>query len=98
MTTTLLPGPTRNPREAGNDPKLGAAAQRVPAASKVDYRPQAILELHRPSSLDYRVRHKLPVEKRLAKNCDLFRTSLIIPSFEFKLETFDLEIRAFEVL
>ena len=41
--------------------RLGAAALRAPAASKVDYRPQAILKLHRPSSLDYRVPHELPV-------------------------------------
>ena len=42
-------------------PRLGVAALRAPAASKEDYRSQAILKLHRPSSLDYRVRHKLPV-------------------------------------
>ena len=49
------------PEGFGIDPRLGAAALRAPAASKVDYRPQAILKLHRPSSLDYRARHELPV-------------------------------------
>ena len=43
------------------DPGLGAAATRVPAASREDSRPQAILKLHRPSSLDYRAHHGLPV-------------------------------------
>ena len=42
-------------------PRLGAATTRVPAASREDSRPQAILKLHRPSSLDYRARHGLPV-------------------------------------
>ena len=44
------------------DPRLGAAALRAPAASKVDYRPQAILKFHRPSSLDYIARQGLPVK------------------------------------
>ena len=44
------------------DPRLGAAALRAPAASMVDSRPQAILKLHRPSSLDYRARHGSPVK------------------------------------
>ena len=52
----------------GIDPRLGAAALRAPAASKEDYRPQAILKLHRPSSLDYRVRHELPVKQWLEMN------------------------------
>ena len=43
------------------DPRLGAAALRAPAASREDSRPQAILKLHRPSSLDYRARQGLPV-------------------------------------
>ena len=64
MTTTLPPGPTRTPRGFGIDPRLGAAALRAPAASKEDSRPHAILKFHRPSSLDYRVRHELPVCKR----------------------------------
>ena len=47
---------------AGIDPGLGAATTRVPAASREDSRSQAILKLHRPSSLDYRAHHGLPVE------------------------------------
>ena len=39
------------------DPRLGAAALKAPAASREDSRPQAILILHRPSSLDYRALH-----------------------------------------
>ena len=61
MTTTPPPGPTRTPRGFGIDPRLGAAALRAPAVSKEDYRPQAILKLHRQSILDYRVRHELQV-------------------------------------
>ena len=40
------------PRGFGIDSRIGAAAPRAPAA---------ILKFHRLSSLDYRVRHKLPV-------------------------------------
>ena len=40
---------------------LGVAATRIPAASKEDSRPQAILKVHPPSSLYYRARHGLPV-------------------------------------
>ena len=43
------------------DSRIGAAAPRAPAASKENSCPQAILKLHRPSSFDYRVRHRLPV-------------------------------------
>ena len=45
MTTTPPPGPTRTPRGFGIDPRLGVAALRAPAASKEDYRPQAIYQL-----------------------------------------------------
>ena len=45
------------------NPRLGAAALRAPEASREDSRSQAILKLHRPSSLDYRARHGLPVQK-----------------------------------
>ena len=63
MTTALPPGPTSTPRGMGFgiDPRLGVAALRAPAASKEDYRPQAILRLHHPNRLDYRGRHELPV-------------------------------------
>ena len=60
MTTTLPPGPIRTPKGFGIDPRLGAAALRAPAASRKDYRPQAILRLHRPSSLDYRAHQGPP--------------------------------------
>ena len=43
------------------NPRLGAAALRAPAASREDSRPQAILKLHHPSSLDYRTRNGLPI-------------------------------------
>ena len=43
------------------DFRIGATAPRAPAASMVDSRPQAILKFQRLSSLDYRVRHELPV-------------------------------------
>ena len=46
------------------DSRIGAAAPRAPAASKEDSRPQAILKFHRPSSLDYRARHRLPVNEK----------------------------------
>ena len=54
MTTTPPPG------GFGIDPRLGAAALRAPAAFREDSRPQAILKVHRPSSLDYRACHGLP--------------------------------------
>ena len=40
------------------DPGLGAAATRVPAASRDDARPQAILKFQPRNSFDYRVRHE----------------------------------------
>ena len=43
------------------DPRIDAAAQRAPAASKEDFHIQAILKFHPPSSLDYRAHHGLPV-------------------------------------
>ena len=62
MTTTLPPEPTYTPRGVVIDPRLGAAALRAPAASREDSRPQAILKFHRPSSLNYKIRHGLPVK------------------------------------
>ena len=47
------------------DSRIGAAAPRAPTVSKVDSRPQAILKFHRLSSLDYRVRHELPVNSKI---------------------------------
>ena len=61
MTTTPPPGPPPTPGGFGIDPRLGAAALRAPAASKQDSRSQAILKFQHLSSLDYRVRHELPV-------------------------------------
>ena len=54
MTTTLPPGTTRTPGRFGIDPRLGAAALRAPAASKKDYRPQAILKFQPRNSFHYR--------------------------------------------
>ena len=53
MTTTPPPGPTHTPGGFGNDPRLGAAALRAPAASREDSHPQTILKFHCPSILDY---------------------------------------------
>ena len=43
------------------DPRIGVAGPRALAASMDDSHPQAILKFHRPSSLDYRARHRLQV-------------------------------------
>ena len=51
----------QTPREFGVDPRLGAVTLRAPSASREDSRPQTLLKFHRPSSLDYRARHRLPV-------------------------------------
>ena len=65
MGTLWQPHPTQDqpapPGGFGIDSRIGAAAPRAPAASMEDSRPQAILKFHRLSSLDYRVRHELPV-------------------------------------
>ena len=58
MTTTPPPWPTCTPGWCRIDPGLGAAATRVPAASREDYRPQAILKLQPRNSFDYRVRYE----------------------------------------
>ena len=67
MGTLWQPHPTQDqPAPPGGfeiDSRIGAAAPRAPAASIEDSRPQAILKFHRLSSLDYRVRHELPVMK-----------------------------------
>ena len=63
MTTIPPPGPTRTPGGFGIELRLGAAVIRAPASSKEDYRPQAILRLYRPSSLDDRIRHSIIVSQ-----------------------------------
>ena len=67
MGSFWQPHPTQDqPTPPGGfeiDSRIGAAAPRAPAASIEDSRPQAILKFHRHSSLDYRVRHELPVGK-----------------------------------
>ena len=65
MTTTPPPELTRTPRGIGINPRPGAAALRAPADSREDSCPQAILEFHCTSSLDYRARHGLPVIRGL---------------------------------
>ena len=66
MRSFWQPHPTQDqpapPEGFEIDSRIGAAAPRAPTVSKVDSRPQAILKFHRLSSLDYRVRHKLPVQ------------------------------------
>ena len=54
------------------DLRLGAVALRALAASREDSRPQAILKFHRPSSLDYRARHGLQVERALLSMNEMF--------------------------
>ena len=65
MGTLWQPQPTQDqpapPGGFGIDSRIDAAAPRAPAASMEDSCPQAILKFHRLSSLDYRVRHELPV-------------------------------------
>ena len=72
MGTLWQPHPTQDqPAPPGGfeiDSRIGAAAPRAPAASMEDSRPQAILKFHRLSSLDYRVRHELPVKNPLKKS------------------------------
>ena len=67
MRSFWQPHPTQDqpapPEGFEIDSRIGAAAPRAPTVSKVDSRPQAILKFHRLSSLDYRVRHELPVGK-----------------------------------
>ena len=52
-------------RGFGIDSRIVGAASRAPAASREDFPPQAILKLHRPSSLDYRPRHGLTIFPKL---------------------------------
>ena len=65
MGSFWQPYPTQDqsapPEEFEIDSRMGVAAPRAPAASKEVFHPQAILKFHRPSSLDYRARHVLPV-------------------------------------
>ena len=61
--------PNTNPAPGGFsiDSRIGAAAARAAAASKVDSRPQAILKFHPPSSSDYRARHGPPVKSKVLR-------------------------------
>ena len=67
MRSFWQPHPTQDqpapPEGFEIDSRIGAAAPRAPTVSKVDSRPQAILKFHHLSSLDYRVRHELPVNQ-----------------------------------
>ena len=54
MTNTLSPGGTQTFRGFEIDPGVGAATTRVPAASREDSRPQAILKFQPCNSFDYR--------------------------------------------
>ena len=57
MRSFWQPHPTQDqPAPPGGfeiDPRIGATATRAPAASKEDFRSQAILKFHRRSSLDF---------------------------------------------
>ena len=57
LVTTILPS-THTPWWCRVDPGLGAAATRVPAASREDSLPQAILKFQLRISFDYRVRYE----------------------------------------
>ena len=50
----------------GNNPRIGVATTRAPAASREDSYPQAILKFHCPFSMDYRARYGLPVAAHLS--------------------------------
>ena len=58
MTSTPPPWPTCTPGWCRIDPGLGAAATRVPAASREDSRPQAIFKFQPRNSFDYRFRYE----------------------------------------
>ena len=57
---TLHLGQGRPPRPCHIRLQGNAATIGAPAILLKDSRPQANLKLHRPSSLDYRARHRLP--------------------------------------
>ena len=61
MTTTPNRDQPTPPGEFEIDFRTGLATTRAPEASKEDSHPQAILKFHRPSSLNYRAQHGLPV-------------------------------------
>ena len=69
MGTFWQPHPTQDqsapPRGFGIDSKIDAAALRAPAASREEYRPQAILKLKPRNSFDFRVRHEPQFNKHL---------------------------------
>ena len=73
MTTIPPQKPTLTPNWVGIDPGLGTVATRVPAASRENSRPQAILKFQRPSSLDYRARHGLLANETNVIKVDYFR-------------------------
>ena len=61
MATTMPPDQPAPPGFFWIDTRLGTAALRARAASNNSH-PQAIFKFHRPSSLDYRARHRLLVQ------------------------------------
>ena len=66
MRSFWQPHPTQDqpttPEGFEIDSRIDVGTPRAPAVSKEDSCPQAILKFHRPSSLDYRDRHKLMVK------------------------------------
>ena len=67
MRSFCQPHPTQDqpapPEGFEIDSRIGAAALRTPTASKEDSRPQAILKVRPPSSLDYKARHRPQTKK-----------------------------------
>ena len=61
MTTTLLQEQPAPQKGIGINPGLNVVIKMAPAASKEDSHHKGILKFHRPSSFDYRARHRLPV-------------------------------------
>ena len=58
------------------DHGLSADAIEASAVLQEDFRPQAILKFHRPRSLDYRVRHELPVYVHTYLSTSFFHLNL----------------------
>ena len=67
-------------------------APRAPAASRKDSRSQAILKFHHPSSLDYRVRHELPVWMILSNSCMMLVMEIFLKKLAHSGYLYQLDI------
>ena len=65
MTTTPPPGAPRTPRGFGIDYGLGLSATMIPAVSKEDSCPQAILKFYPHNSIYYRIHYGPQLEHQL---------------------------------